>query len=511
MLAGSLLRVAVRSTLLTACIQGQPVANDYFLSGISAYQAGDLQKAHDHFSQCLELDAKRTDCMTNLASVLVDLGKEQEAEELYLAVLSVEPEQLDAAYNLALMLQDRRDEPDSIRRACALYTQVVKNDPTRWDAWANLAAAASESTGLDPLLPPHAYQRAIVEMERAHEASPGSEPPPHEVEILSKLYYGYGIQLGQLSATQCQEFAEDKQSLLIGVGADGRADDGSKITDNSVCQENAQNALRTAMDLDPNNAQAEHMLASMTAASSGDGSSVSKASAGYVKALFDDFSDSFDEKLAALGYVVPELVGQATAHYVEKRRGGKPFVHALDAGCGTGLAGPYLRPLVTGMLSGVDLSAKMLAKAATLKTEDGGVPIFDRLLAKDLLELRRDDVLPKTDPLAAGQERPAGVELVTAADVLVYFGDLKPLIQTFTDLMSTSGTLIFSCERVSDEEAPNGWMLRSSGRFAHTKKYVLDLAAKVGGFYLVDYKEIVPRTEYGKPVQGHLFVFARGH
>ena len=53
-----------------------------------------------------------------LGPVLVDLGKEQEAEELYLAVLSVEPEQLDAAYNLAL-LQDRRDEPDSIRRACA--------------------------------------------------------------------------------------------------------------------------------------------------------------------------------------------------------------------------------------------------------------------------------------------------------------------------------------------------------------------------------------------------------
>ena len=81
MLAGSLLRVAVRSTLLTACIQGQPVANDYFLSGISAYQAGDLQKRTTTFRNASS-SMQRTDCMTNLASVLVDLGKEQEAEEL---------------------------------------------------------------------------------------------------------------------------------------------------------------------------------------------------------------------------------------------------------------------------------------------------------------------------------------------------------------------------------------------------------------------------------------------
>ena len=88
--------------------------------------------------------------MTNLASVLVDLGNEEAAEELYLAVLAVEPDQIDAAYNLALLLQDRADHPPSISKAVGLYYQVVTAEPSRWDAWANLAAAASESTDASP-------------------------------------------------------------------------------------------------------------------------------------------------------------------------------------------------------------------------------------------------------------------------------------------------------------------------------------------------------------------------
>ena len=93
------------------------------------------------------------------------------------------------------------------------------------------------------------------------------------------------------------------------------------------------------MQLDPSNVQAEHMLASMTAGATA-ATAASKASAGYVKAFFDDFSDSFDEKLAELGYVVPKLLGEATAEYVRAARGGRRFQHALDAGCPwTGLAG----------------------------------------------------------------------------------------------------------------------------------------------------------------------------
>ena len=70
---------------------------------------------------------------------------------------------------------------------------------------------------------------------------------------------------------QCAQLAAGKNSLLIGVNEDGVADDGSPITTAEVCKENAQNALRSAVDIDPDNAQAEHMLAAMSADGDGAG------------------------------------------------------------------------------------------------------------------------------------------------------------------------------------------------------------------------------------------------
>ena len=110
------------------------------------------------------------------------------------------------------------------------------------------------------------------------------------------------------------------------------------------------------------------------------------------------------------GWEPPTLLGAAAAAHVRDARGGAPFASALDAGCGTGLVGPHLRPLVTGTLAGVDLSPKMLDRAAELRT-DGGGRVYDVTLAADLTQLQRADVLP--DALEAA----AGVELIAAADV----------------------------------------------------------------------------------------------
>ena len=105
-----------------------------------------------------------------------------------------------------------------------------------------------------------------------------------------------------------------------------------------------------------------------------------------------------------------------------------------------------------------------------MKTSSG-TPIYDKLLAADLLQLTRGDIL--LTPI----EQSVGVELIAAADVLVYFGALKELLQSFADLSAPSSVLIFSCERISSEEAgPDGWKLRPPGRFAHSRKYVEAMA-----------------------------------
>ncbi len=232
-----------------------------------------------------------------------------------------------------------------------------------------------------------------------------------------------------------------------------------------------------------------------------------------MQALFDEASETFDEKLTRLEYAVPRGLGLAIAEHVRVGRGGRRFATALDAGCGTGRMGSYLRPLVSGTLSGSDLSPKMLAIAAELRrgapspasspaSEGRGDPLYDRLVAQDLLQASREDLLP-------APEASAGLELVAAADVLIYFGNLAPLFAATSGLSAASSVLAVSAELVHAQQAPQGWLLLRSGRFAHTKEYVVEMAARAGGYELVQYEQQSPRTEYGKPLPGHLFVFAR--
>ena len=132
---------------------------------------------------------------------------------------------------------------------------------------------------------------------------------------------------------------------------------------------------------------------------------------------------------------MPQLIGESVASLASAR--GTPYATALDAGCGTGLAGPLLRQHVGGALVGVDLSEKMLALAGALRTPaPEQLPVYSRLLAADLLSLRGEALLPG----AAAEE--AAFELVAAADVLVYFGELGALLQAFASVTAEGGDLV---------------------------------------------------------------------
>ena len=64
---------------------------------------------------------------------------------------------------------------------------------------------------------------------------------------------------------------------------------------------------------------------------------------------------SYDRETAELGYCLPFLIAAWVSRHV--REGEGPL---LDAGCGTGLAGPYLKALGYETIEGLDLSADML-------------------------------------------------------------------------------------------------------------------------------------------------------
>ena len=76
-------------------------------------------------------------------------------------------------------------------------------------------------------------------------------------------------------------------------------------------------------------------------------------------AAYAEWSSDYDRETVGRGYCLPFVIAGWIARYVPKGDG--PL---LDAGCGTGLSGPYLRALGYDALEGLDFSEKMLAIAA---------------------------------------------------------------------------------------------------------------------------------------------------
>lgn len=223
----------------------------------------------------------------------------------------------------------------------------------------------------------------------------------------------------------------------------------------------------------PDNPDAAHMGAAVGGLPAPD-----KAVEAYVADVFDTFAPDFDEKLADLGYRAPQLLVDMID---EAGVDGK--VDILDAGCGTGLCAPLLKPWAR-QLDGVDLSPRMLDKA-----EDRG--LYDDLEERELVEYLK--------------EHEGDYDLVIAADVFCYFGALDQAFKATRNTLRGAGLFAFSLERASDWDET--YKLHPSGRYSHGETYVLQMVEQAGFDVLKKGHEVL-RSEYGEDVHG-LVVLAR--
>ena len=199
------------------------------------------------------------------------------------------------------------------------------------------------------------------------------------------------------------------------------------------------------------------------------------APAEYVAKLFDQHAETFDhELLEKLKYRTPVYVMEALRTLVPSST-----LDVLDVGCGTGLLGPELRKMARSLV-GVDLSPKMLERA---RLRD----CYDELVCLELTQYLK--------------RRPEAFDLIVAADVLVYFGDLADVFRHCGLALRPGGLFAFSVE-ASDRD---GFVLRPTRRYAHSLAYLRTMMGS-NGLVEVAAENRVIRQEAGVDVAGYIVV-----
>ncbi|WP_162586382.1 tetratricopeptide repeat protein [Variovorax sp. RA8] len=379
-------------------------------------------------------------------------GRFDAAERCFQASLALLPGRVSTLVNLAAT-QLKLLRP---QEALATAQQVLSLEAGNADAWFHKASALGQL---------NRHQEALLSYEKSLALAPPGAAEPW-------LRHGQTLQALDQPA---RALASYERALAADPGLAQAWSNRGGILREMKRHEEAAEAFRQAMAHGADPELHRYYLASVSA------QPVPPSAPGhYVETLFDDYAEQFDAHLVGvLGYRAHSTLAR---HLAELGRG--PFRSTLDLGCGTGLCAPFLKPM-TQRLAGVDLSSLMLEKAQALG-------LYDRLVHAEIV-----DHLQDTD------ER---YDLVTAADVFIYVGDLEPVFAALGRAMEPHGLFCFSAECTASEAAD--FELLPSLRYAQSERYLRTLAAR-HGFDLLQLVRAPIREDQREPIQGMYVYLAR--
>ncbi len=237
--------------------------------------------------------------------------------------------------------------------------------------------------------------------------------------------------------------------------------------------EKAKQLYKRLLLLNPKHTAAQHMLNALR------GITPENAPLEYVESVFDAYAGNFEENLLKdLHYRTPMELWRLFRKLFPERQS----CRCLDLGCGTGLAGEAFHP-ACGELTGVDISDKILQKAK----------------AKNLYkEVLKDDILSYL------KNTEKNYDLLLAADVFTYMGELKPLFRACYQHCKREGILCFSVE----ESDGDSYCLKETGRFGHSRNYITK-ACEDAGWKLLVSEHSKLRQDKKQWIYGYLFLFQK--
>ncbi|KTD49722.1 protein with TPR motifs (protein-protein interaction motif) [Legionella quinlivanii] len=476
----------------------------------------DFDQAISHYKEALHYNKEYAQAHCNLAGVYAIQGNYFQALEHYRQAVHAEPDFILAHFNLGLLLlKNNQLTPAKIQ-----FKNVLALDPSHVEAQFYLGVLELEANRLKEA--EHAFQTVLQENENHVQAltNLGVVALKQNNGQLAVDYFTRALTIdndhiearNNLAATfihhdrfenalmhydvLLQQFPDNSEYLYnsgVAQMALGHLNEAiahfDKILEtdprhfaalNNLAaiylrledKERAKKLLQQALLAKPDDKSSRHMLNALM------NNQQAETSPEYAANLFNNYALYYDQHLKDyLGYSLPERIRKFL-----KETNTQIVERVLDLGCGTGLSGASIRSVCQELI-GVDIAAKMLAQA-----RDKG--IYDQLIEDEIIHFLKKDT--------------ASYDLIIAADVLPYFGDLSELFGLISQHLLAGAYFIFNTE--ISFESP--WQLQVSARFSHHLDYLKQLASR-SHFRWIKQEEIASRKQDGKPLLTRLVILQK--
>ena len=461
----------------------------WHLLGVLMLQKGQSAYAEKYLTKATELRPDKAKYFNNLSSAQKLCGKLKEAEGSLRMAIKVDPDFAEGHVNLGNFLSEseRYDEAiDRFRTALVHYPKVSM-------LYLSLAFALFQTGRLDEakLVCLKALELK-PDLSTAHNVLggifTGLGQLPEAVEAYEKALIGSSdtivthLNLGLIYRMQRNiDAAESNYRKALSlepdnidglVGLAGTLMEGGQINE-------AIDTFRHVLAFDPENGDANHMLAALT------GNTTDTTPEIYVKNLFDFYAPIFDQDLVErLQYEIPFQMREVVDQYFDRLRPTTKaeFRSLLDLGCGTGMVGEAFRNC-TDKIIGLDIAPKMISTAKQKS-------IYDELHEIELIGYL-------TGVISAEHS----FDIVTAADVFIYVGKLDDLFAASVKRLQPGAYYVFSVENSNSHD----YVLRGSGRYAHSRAYIERLTA-INGFTLEVAEPTNIRKHGSKFISGTIYI-----
>ena len=408
---------------------------------------GRTTEAESAYRRLIAVDPENANAWYLLSRLLHPLGRHSEALETIRRALAIRPDDPRALNDLGLMQHEAGD----LDEAAACFTKLLELDPGDANATNNLGLVLKSQNRLE--------QASALFAEAVVRDPQNADAQCNLGNVRKILNDPDGAAAAYRAALAINPALLDVYPNLTAVlRRQGQLDEASQV-------------LSQWLEYEPDHPVARHLLAAGTSHAAPD-----RASADYVRAVFDEFAETFDEQLRQLEYRPSQLISAALQQDIPTQ---EPTFDILDAGCGTGLCGELLKPYARTLV-GVDLSSKMLDHARQLG-------LYNELAEADLVDFLNS--------------RTAMFDVVVSADTFGYFGELQPAFAAVRQALRPDGLLICTVELAADEsEDTSSYQLMASGRYRHTRIYVESIL-QTNRFVIRSLDPGTLRLEAGQPVE----------